>query len=122
ARLSRSVLALSLSLSVTRPHSAIGNTNRQRSWPLVITRPPSNSLRNLAGSASRPLSSSRGVWVPRNTTHPLPVVSSHYPHFDPPYPTLHHRQLEHPCLKQLFPSVLGTQQRWGRSANPSIAE
>src|SRR6185437_12545140 len=44
----------------------VGKTNRQRSCPLQITSPPSRSGRNFAGRASRPLSSRRGVWVPRN--------------------------------------------------------
>src|SRR3954464_2574061 len=49
-----------------RWNSGVGNTYRQRSCPLVITTPPASSSRNFAGRISRPLSSRRGVGVPRN--------------------------------------------------------
>src|SRR3954452_15858243 len=55
-----------------RWNSGIGNTYKQRSCPLVITTLPASSSRNFAGRISRPLSSRRGVWVPRNTT-PTPL-------------------------------------------------
>src|SRR3954452_1376582 len=55
-----------------RWNSGIGNTYKQRSCPLVITTPPASSSRNFAGRNSRPLSSRRGVWVPRNTAVPPP--------------------------------------------------
>src|SRR4051812_46232657 len=56
-------------------NSGIGNTYKQRSCPLVITTPPASSSRNLAGRISRPLSSRRGVWVPRNIGRPPPCPS-----------------------------------------------
>src|SRR5690606_36254340 len=63
--------------------------------------PPASASRNFAGSVSRPLSSSLGVWVPRNTaptsrTGPASTRtrprSSLSPHLSPPYPTFHHSQ------------------------------
>src|SRR5439155_9673646 len=84
-------------------NSATGNTYRQRSCPLVITTPPARSSRNLAGRISRPLSSRRGVWVPRNIG-PLPPRPSRIPpgpaeparlhHRAPLYSTSLHRQRE----------------------------
>src|SRR5690606_24031502 len=66
---------------------------------------PASASRNFAGSVSRPLSSSFGVWVPRNTGFHLPPISTRTrksseigygaslpPHRAPRYPTFHHSQ------------------------------
>ena len=75
---------------MNRVNSSVGKTNRQRSWPLQITRPPSSSGRNLAGRARRPLSSRRGVCVPRNTGIHLRPTSRRATH-PPAFPTEPHR-------------------------------
>ena len=84
-----------------RANSAAGNTERQRSWPLVITTPPATSSRYLAGRNSRPFSSSRGVWVPRNTAPPprpgsTPVLPD-APRYSTSLPRQRRRDLRRPC-------------------------
>src|SRR6478752_7081481 len=57
-----------------------------------MTRPAASSSRNFAGKISRPFSSRRGVWVPRNM--PFRTSSLHQPpyflHFPPLYSTSLH--------------------------------
>ena len=57
-----------------------------------MTKPLANSSRNLAGRISRPFSSSRGSWVPRNMMVPFPRSALFAPlysislPFQPPFP------------------------------------
>src|SRR5215472_11488376 len=92
-----------------RLNSVTGNTYRHRSWPLVNTSPADSSSRYLAGRISRPFSSRRGVWVPRNTRLTSPGPPHRFPskpflpHGPPLYSTLPHRQ----CHKAHEPTLLG---------------
>ena len=76
------------SSSVKLRNSALGHTYRQRSCPRVTTSPSDSSSLNFAGRKSRPLSSSRGVWVPKNIPlTPLSATSSISLHCTPLSPT-----------------------------------
>src|SRR5262249_8309828 len=97
--------------------------------PLVTINPPASASRNFAGNVNRPLSSSRGVCVPRNTAthlpasggpamgHPCAPRSPTLPHFSP-LSTARHP----PC--RLRTVVDAVQNRWlevgGNSPHKSL--
>ena len=75
--------------------ASIGQIARHRSCPRVMTRPAASSSRNFAGKISRPFSSRRGVWVPRNMpvphllAPPSRPVPSTFRHCTPLHSTWH---------------------------------
>ena len=82
----------------------------------VTTRPSASRSRNFAGRNSRPLSSSRGVWVPEEHVarapppRPFgPARLTGFPHFTPP--ALHSHQFRQPVTADL-PAISAGQSRW----------
>src|SRR4051812_14979260 len=95
--------------AVKERNSAAGHTYRQRSCPRVTTRPSASSSRNLAGRKRRPLSSRRGVWVPRNTMSHLSPATRNPPCYPLRSTLLHYPP---PCdphapFSRRVPQVLG---------------
>src|SRR5262245_11527843 len=111
--------------SVSASKSLRDQTNRQRSWPFVITSPPCRSSRNLAGRKSRPLSSRRGVCVPRNMhppPPPTPPLRATLPHTPPSTivgdgmlrPNQPGGSSSRPANPQVSTLRIGSGERWGK--------